>query len=411
MDEMRYRYRMVQNAWGGWSKLLLISAPHEDILKNRIRGFEPSFVFVDEGTTLGGPGYFTAVVQQIGRRPGVPLQQYLMATNPDGPSHWVYKRFFEIPLKESKNRQGDIISPEGEWDKRYIQIEMTSKDNTYLNDSYYESVIEATRDDPIEIERMVEGKWVDRPVGDGIFANSFFPEVHVMGNAKKRVLPSMNYPITFGYDLGSANNAIIWMQMIPTKDRGIVWVVFDEMVYINQKLKTRVLVREQMRRMMFWNRIRKMHYNYEDISDDSAFNQFRPGSDGSYDVLDYERESKELIKTSFKDLKPIKMKAAPKFGGSVEARVRIVNNLLNTERLIVSSSCTKVKQMFLNLQCEKVKEGKYDPSAAFKPKRSIYIHTFDAMTYPMLHHELSGNNVRKADETKSELLDIGIGNR
>jgi PBSX family phage terminase large subunit len=412
MDEMRYRYRMVKNAWGGWSKLLLISAPHEALLKTRIRGFEPSLIFVDEGTTLGGPGYFTAVTQQLGRRPGVPLQQYIMATNPDGPSHWVYKRFFEIPLQESKNRDGEVISPAGEWDKRYQTIEMTSRDNKYLNETYYESVMEATRNDPIEIARMVEGKWVDRPTGDGIFGNSFFPEIHIVGDAKKRVLPSKNFPIIFGYDLGSANNAIIWMQLIPTTDNGAVWVIFDEMVYNDKNLKTRVLVREQLRRWMFWNRNRGVEYKTESISDDSAFNQFRAAG-GSYDVLDYERESKELIETSFKDkgLHPIKMKAAPKFAGSIEARVRIMNNLLHNEKIIISSSCVRVKQMFMNLQCENVKDGKYDPSAAFKPKRSRYVHTFDALTYPMIYHELTGNIVKGSQEVKSELLDIGLGHR
>ncbi len=411
MDEMRYRFRMVQNAWGGWSKILLVSFPYADILKKRIKGFEPSFIFVDEGTTLESPIYFSAVTQQLGRRPGVSLQQYWMATNPAGPSHWVYKRFFQIPLEESKHKKGpkkgQIISPEGEWDDRYEVIEMTSDDNRWLNEDYYETVTEAVRDDEIEEQRMLEGKWIDRPSGDSIFASEFHPEIHIRGDAKKRILPSKNFPITIGYDVGPANKAIVFMQSIPTEDYGLVWVVFDEMVYVNRTMRTETVVREEMRRMAFWNRKREMKYDHLHISDDSAFNKFHENT-GSYDVLDYETHSRKIAK-SFDDLNAIKMKPAPKFKGSVEARVRLLKDLLVSERLLVSSSCKKTKEMLLNLKSEKVKEGVYDASAGFKPKRSVHLHVFDALTYPIIWHQTGGVRVTGVTDHKTEILDIGVG--
>ena len=68
-----------------------------------------------------------------------------------------------------------------------------------------------------------------------------------------------------------------------------------------------------------------------------------------------------------------------------EARVRLLMNLLQREEIFISPACKNVTDSLLHLESEKQKEGaKYDPSLAFSPKRSKYLHTFDAMTYPML---------------------------
>ena len=53
-------------------------------------------------TNLDTDDYFNAVVQQLGRRPGIDSpMQYTAACNPDGPSHWVYKRFFYNILRHN----------------------------------------------------------------------------------------------------------------------------------------------------------------------------------------------------------------------------------------------------------------------------------------------------------------------
>lgn len=41
----------IQNQYGGWCMVILVSAPHANQLRLRIRGYEPSFVFVDELTS------------------------------------------------------------------------------------------------------------------------------------------------------------------------------------------------------------------------------------------------------------------------------------------------------------------------------------------------------------------------
>jgi hypothetical protein len=348
-DEQQYRYVFVKNRHGGYSKVTLMSLPWGTQVKDRIKGFEPSMIFVDELVTLGGPEYFTALIQQLGRRPGiVGPQQYVAATNPDGPSHWVYKRFFETPYKESKDDKGKIISPEGEWDIRYAVFKLgISENRDNLPAGYYEQIMEATSDDPIERRRMIYGEWVDRPSGDSLFEGYFVEGVHVIKGPKgKRVTPSGKFPVVLGYDLGQTCNAIVFIQPIVTKSKGIVWLVFDELIVVNKRIPYELLVRTLMRKMQAWQKIVKTPLTWFHVSDDSAFSQYRPG-EGSYDHLQMARASEKLSKEF--NIPPIKMTPAPKFKGSVEARVRVTMQLLQEERLLVSDGCKRVRDMFFNL--------------------------------------------------------------
>jgi PBSX family phage terminase large subunit len=386
-DEMQYRYVFVENMHGGWSKVVLVSLPWPEQVAGRIRGFEPSMVVEDEMTTLAGPVYFDAVIQQLGRRPGIRgPQQFIGTTNPDGPSHWVYKRFWEDPYQEAYDEDGGILSPKGEWDPRYSVYTLNVEENkANLPPGYYEQILEATRNDPVEYRRMVLGEWVDRPTGDAIFGNHF-EEHHIVKPKKgKHVIPSPKFPVVVGYDLGQSSNAMIFAQPIVVKDKGLVWLVFDEIVHNNKKIPYDILTKALLRKMQMWDKLMGKHMSWHHISDDSAFNQFRAG-EGSYDHLQIKRFS-EKFGPDFHQ-KPIVMQAAPKFAGSKEARVRLTQQLLTEDRLLVSDRCEKVKQMFYNLQSEKVKQGSYDPTAAFKPKRSVHLHPFDALSYIFLEADL-----------------------
>ena len=313
-----------------------------------------------------------------------------------------------MPYGESKDIDGKVISPEGEWDDRYETYHVPLSENRdNIDDEYYNSVIEGCRNDPIEHKRMILGEWIDRPSGDAIFKDSYH-SIHVWGDVDKRITPSTKFPITIGYDIGSStNHSISFMQPIPVRDKGIVWIIFDEIVYINRKLQYIQIVRELMRRMDKWNRIMNFKFRFVHISDSSAFNQFR-AVNGSYDCLEFEKHSKQVCK-SFEGLSPIKMKGAPKFPGSKSARVRLTTSLLQQERLIVSYACTRHKSMFMNLQSEKAKKGVYDPNLGLTPKRSQYLHTFDSMSYPLLESEIGGISTSSDSESKSELIDIGVG--
>lgn len=390
-DTQKNLYIDIENRYGGHSRVVLISVPYGAFIKDRIKGFEPSLVFVDELTNLDTSDYFNAVVQQLGRRQGIHgPQQYLAACNPDGPSHWVYKRFFEEPY-----------DADGNWNNDYSTYHVPIKENVKnLPLGYYDRILEAVKSDPVEEARMVRGEWIDRPAGDAIFGPYFNKTLHIKGDAKTGIIPNVNYPIICGWDPGSVNNAIIFMQNLPGSDKNL-WVVFDEMVVINKKLPYTTLIPLVMRKMSYWNRTCDHDFNFIHISDNSAFNQFRAKT-GSYDVKDIEEISRSKADTF--NLKPIKMRAAPKFSGSVESRVRLTIALLQGEEILVSAQCTDILKMFRNLVSEK--PGKhYDPNVAFKPKRSVYIHSFDAMSYPVLFYHTRHSVA--VDTTSTEIVEIG----
>ena len=51
-DTQKNLYIDMENRFGGWSRIVLISIPHGSLIKDRVKGFEPSVIFVDELTTL-----------------------------------------------------------------------------------------------------------------------------------------------------------------------------------------------------------------------------------------------------------------------------------------------------------------------------------------------------------------------
>jgi len=398
-DTQKNIYIDVQNKFGAWSRIYLISIPHASLVPNRVKGFEPSYLFVDELTNLDGSVYFDALVQQLGRRPGIDWeQQYTAACNPAGPSHWVYKRWWEMPLNE-----------EGDYDKDYERYFLDVKENEHnLPPGYYDRVVEATRTSPYEYQRMVLGQWVDIPAGDAIFKPYFNSNVHIAGAGKERIVPSVKFPIIVGYDLGQTNHGIVFLQQVVGSDKSI-WTAFDELVVINEKIPFEELVVRLMRKMSYWNRTMGHEFKYIHYSDNSAFNQYRPGGQhGSYDVLDIERISTHKGETF--GLPPIKMKAAPKFAGSVEARVRLMIARLQSQEFVMSHGLKELKGMFFNLVSTRVRDGKYDPAAPFKPRRSRYIHVFDALTYPMLSLDIgpSTMDINLMSDFSSSIFEVGV---
>ena len=54
---------------------------------------------------------------------------------------------------------------------------------------------------------------------------------------------------------------------------------------------------------------------------------------------------------------------------------------------------------------QKPKSGKYDPSLPFKPRRSVYIHGFDALTYPILYYNTGA--MIATERAPAEIIEVG----
>jgi hypothetical protein len=372
------------NQHGTWSQIKGISAPHPEQLRERFPGREPSIVFVDELTMCSTIEYFTAPSAQLSRRPGVRgVQQYLGACNPAGQSHWVYKLFFEDAFNEET----------GVWNKDFATFYMPLTDNErFLPPDYLPRLRETYKHDPIEAARLIGGEWRDRPSGEALFKEIYSPVNHVRpldadGRPKKneRLLPVAGYPIAIGLDPGSVYNAFVFTQWVPV-DGVWKWVVFDEVVTIRKRISYEDFIPIIIRRLKFWRDQTKTDHQTMPvvmISDSSAFNMFR-AAQGSFDVLEIERIW-EAARGKY-GIESVKIKNCPKFNGSVIARVRLCQKLLSQDNLIVSAGCPFVQKMFLTLEAQKQKQGEpFDPDLALTPKRSDMIHTFDALSYVILH--------------------------
>lgn len=371
-------YLWMANIHGGWSMILLLSLPHAHQVTGKVKGKEPSFVLVDEAQTMQSGEYFKAIVQQLGRRRDTTTpQKIIFCANPDSPSHWLYQRFFVLPVNPKTHR----------YDKRYAQFHITKQDNIrYIPKGYYEDYLKtAVAGDATEEARMIGGQWVDRPSGECLFRNHFSSKFHVRGDPMRciGITPQPGQEIIVSYDLGTANSTVHFEQRVVTTEK-VFKIVFDEIDYVDQHVSYRTLVPKIIDRMLYWDEYqadgkRLGPFRFIHISDNSAFNQFR-AKDGSHDALDVEVLSREEVEKRKLDEKfVIKMKACPKGPNSIEARVRMVKDDLDQSALMISATCRRTIEMMNQLE--------EDPENHVKPKpKTRQIHRFDSMTYGFFYY-------------------------
>lgn len=136
-----------------------------DDLPRKIGSMEYGWIFVDEGTELrlGEWNQLLGRLRYSGKEQGgvyytVPIQQIFTATNPAGPNHWMYDKFF---------REG------GEADTSVYR--MNVRDNPGVSEAYVQRM--ETNFSGIYYDRYVEGKWVG---AEGMIFSEYDPAVHLV---------------------------------------------------------------------------------------------------------------------------------------------------------------------------------------------------------------------------------------
>lgn len=370
------RILKVGNRFGGWSTILQIAIPYEEAINGRIKGIHPSFILGDELTDCEGPGYFSRIAGQLNRRRNITgPQQYCASCNPKGPSNWVYKVFFE-----------EVVNAEtGEKDPAFSVYHVPFRENAHRPEmrDYINTLEKALRTDPIERARLIDGKWVERPTGESLFREHFVSARHMVGDrrAGTGLRPVRGLPCVVGYDLGQVYSAAVFLQYVVTES-GKIWIVFDEITHLGQKILYKNMAAEVVERMLMWNAAIGEKLPWEHVTDDSAINQWRPGGSGSYDAWEFEKEFN--LASLRHGLPQMRMRGCPKGAGSVEARVRILQGKLAGDNILISAACPAVEDMLTMLEAKKDEE--------LKPKKTVagHIHVFDALTYPLLSFELNG---------------------
>lgn len=358
----------IGNQHGGWSKVILRSIPYAAAVEPRMKGPEPSFIYVEELANATGEEYFTLTSAQLGRRSGIQgPQQFYASCNPEGPSNWVYQTWWVKCVNEENGRR----------DPDFAVYHVPIVENIdRMPPGYVERLYQLFKD-PIERRRLIDGEWVDRPSGDSIFKNYFEVSLHQIGDALKGIgwIPIKGFPIVIGYDPGPVNFSIHLMQFIPTKEKSI-WVVFDEINFVGTYTPNFRVVPKLLKRMDYWNDVVGTTFQFVHIADEAAFNQQR--SDGSFDSAEIERLGAGRIK----------LRPCPKGRESVPQRVQMVISMLLEEMLYVSATCPKTLDMIRMLASKKAEPGKYVANIGLIPIRSVYIHPFDSMTYPIFYFQL-----------------------
>lgn len=145
--------------------------------ETRIRSMNVGCIFVDEMSELTEAEYMELLYRL---RLDVGSRQIFSATNPAGPSHWAYKRFY---MEKSDDRE--IITA-------------CSLENPYLPADYIKSLKEM---DGTLYKRYVEGQWI--AMDDLVFPN-FNREIHVKNIDRDEKLEEYFLGIDYGQTHPSA---------------------------------------------------------------------------------------------------------------------------------------------------------------------------------------------------------------
>lgn len=365
----------IANRHGGWSCILLVSLPYPQVISARLRGISPSFFYFDELGETESDSYFRHVAAQLGRRRGmnnVP-QQFYASCNPTGESSWLYKKYFLESIDENTGLRNPQFS---------VYHIPFSENADRMPPGYLDRLLEAYVD-PYERQRLIEGKWVERPSGDAIFKNYFSMQIHVKGDPIKNMcpIPFKGVPCLVGYDPGPVNFSVTLMQRVITKEKAFWWI-FDEVNLVGKFYPFRKVVPLLLKRFDYWNGVVGAEMKYIHIADEAAFNQIR--SDGNVDCAEIEKYAKGRIK----------LKPAPKGKLSVSERVSMLINMLLEEEIYISANCYGTVQMLLHLVSKKAEPGKYDSTIGLTPVRSRHLHSFDSLTYPIFTFSVAPGKIR-----------------
>jgi hypothetical protein len=367
----------ITNRFGKKSRVILKSILYGEFVDKRMKGPYPSFILMDEASDLDSKEYFSKTNIQLGRRRGpVGPQQFYLCCNPKGPSNWVYQLFWDdCMLKDADGKST------GKRDPGFSVYHVPISENLHRMQAGYVERLMASLKDPIERDRLIHGKWVDKPSGEAIFKNYWAPQIHIAGDAmlgKYDWTPIKGLPIICGVDPGPANFSIHFLQRLwfPRQQKRIV-VVFDELNFVGQHKTVRMATLEWVNRLDYWDEEADYKFTNFSVSDEAAFTQ--GNSDGSYDGAEIQKHSKGRIR----------LRACPKGPGSIRARVEMTQDMLIQEEIKVSARCVKTIEMFRMLSSAKQKPGQYDENLAYEPVKSPYTHPFSSLTYPLFFFQMN----------------------
>ena len=292
------------------------------------------------------------IKQRVGRLPHIKNNIIIYCTNPDGPSHWLYKYFFE---SDSKTRH---------------VYKSKTEDNPFLPEWYIEQLKKDL--DPREARRMLYGEWIE------INKERIYYAYDIDANfIKKDYILNTNLPISISFDFNIGHNkpmSCVFGQHNPVTD---THHFFDEVIIHGARTES-VLDDAAARGLLDYN------VEYEVFGDATGAARHTNSIHSDYDII-----RNFLNKYKRKDGRGLvyRMKV-PLSNPPIRERHNIVNaycmNSLGQRRLFVYQKC---KTLHEGMKLTALKEGShYQENDSF-----FYQHCTTALGYALVYtHNTKG---------------------
>lgn len=192
----------------------IISRSWHDKKYTKFRSLELSFIAIEEVTENDAKDwkFFNELIARLGRRPHVPVNIFIGATNPDSPDHPAYK-FFIDGGKRDKNvvRKGT---------NRHTYYSLTEQ-NPFLPAWYIEGLKE--KYDAKLIRRMLYGEWLH--IHTDVLYYQYDPEIHFQLENTK---PDKELPLRLTFDFNIRKGKPMSSALLQYSPRGRKYVFIDE---------------------------------------------------------------------------------------------------------------------------------------------------------------------------------------
>lgn len=214
---------------------------------------------------------FKQLKARLRRIPTVPENFLIAATNPDAPSHWVWKYFIEPNSNGSKHRFREVF---------YSRTD----DNPFLDSSYVRQLREDMS--PKEAERYLDGKWNELK-GEVVYYE-YDSEVQYLKTIEYKINP--HYPIGTTHDFnigeGKPMSAILFQYIDDT------FHFFGEVVI--DGARTAHVVEEYEGKGLLLKRIEGREVEYLLTGDSAGTHKDTRSSRSDYDILMKEFSSRDI---------------------------------------------------------------------------------------------------------------------
>lgn len=301
VGEKNFTYSLSKKEAVLFSHKIYLEGVNDARAENKIRGMTLAGAYCDE-LTLFTEDFFNMLLSRLSA-PGAKL---FATTNPDNPSHWVYKKFLKRHLDEVKNDKIDESEKLSMTSLKYL-----IDDNTFLNEDYIASV--KNEYTGVFYERFIKGRWV---AAEGVIYPDFAdnPERFTV----KKYNPDKIQFATIGVDFGGNKSAHAFVLTGFTKG-------FKEVVTLKEYYhKGKISPKELEDNFIYFVKEAQKKYKVYDAYCDSAESTLIEGLKNAVSATGV----------------PIDIRLAKK--GKIVDRIRFYNALMSKGRYFVNEECQNV---------------------------------------------------------------------